>query len=943
MTVRLCYSPKAYVFTKNSAENVFNITDYVTSGQVQRLINQASSANITLRNPDKIFTKPRQPTFHPMDAITIYLERIRGYPIQVFTGYLDDTPYYQMFPGTVTLQATCTLKRLMYTYFDPSLPYVNSFFEYYGWMPDGQGALYNTSSTAKGATTVTLKQAASGNVNLQDGSLGKLLYATLTDIGNWDDANIYIEDIPSGENGLAARIATLTQNLVSQERQAAQELTQFLDATIGSNSQGSGSGGSATSGSLTGNSNAEKIYNFFKPKVGEYGAAGIVGNLGQEVGGNSLNIPVQTTYPASEANNDSIGFGIAQWTPPSSGPPSGSNLETQLNFLWNGSKSITSNGGLAAQLRAATSATEAATIYCNVFEEPGDPNCMGYPVWLSHRIALAEQAYTTFHNRTSVSGDTSGSTSTSNNTGPRGTQVAGGSVSFTNPNLTANSTGSLSKGDTTTVADAIKAAANAINSKNYPYVWGGGHQQIGVASTGDVGQGQGANGTNVGFDCSGSVSAVLGAAQLISSPAISGNMESALGTNATSGPDPSSSGVNIYYNSTHTFMEIDGQYWGTWDGASVGEGSNGGPGWNKVAAPSNFLSQFSVCHIKQNVLNQTCKYSLGVQGSSTINGTGNSSSGTVMTKASAEAFTAELNFPSIQDMNVAIMLGSVGNGLMHDQQLMPFVQQLTNASLRQFQSLPNGDFYAFYPDYFGEFDQHPAYWEIDDLEMLSGDIYLSDSALVTHQYVIGDNTFPSDSGLYNELFSTGVITIYNAFQSGMGITGGSNDSESAINSNSNSTANIMNKNEAIEFVKRYGARPQVSQYPMVRSSLYEMFLAYQMFMVAWANQFRTTFNFTFMPEVYPGGKISFPAHGIQMYVQSVTHSWDYVEGFTTDAVLTAPSQIPGTSNPDIPPDMVQALVKPVRDAAKADTTKPTGGTTQSGKRAAKVPAGAGGF
>jgi hypothetical protein len=75
-----------------------------------------------------------------------------------------------------------------------------------------------------------------------------------------------------------------------------------------------------------------------------------------------------------------------------------------------------------------------------------------------------------------------------------------------------------------------------------------------------------------------------------------------------------------------------------------------------------------------------------------------------------------------------------------------------------------------------------------------------------------------------------------------------------------------------------------------------------------------------MPEIFPGGKVAFPDHGLQMYVSSVTHSWSYEEGgFTTQAVLTAPSALPGNTNPDLPDNMVQALVEPVRAiAAKAE-------------------------
>jgi hypothetical protein len=343
------------------------------------------------------------------------------------------------------------------------------------------------------------------------------------------------------------------------------------------------------------------------------------------------------------------------------------------------------------------------------------------------------------------------------------------------------------------------------------------------------------------------------------------------------------------------------------------------------------MSGYNQYHVPTSVLNEQTSYAgptgTGASGTS-AGGASDSSTPTtqdVMTDAKAQAFTAELNFPSVQDMTTAMILGGAGKGLMHDQQILPFIQQLTQASLRSFQSLPNGDFYAFYPDYFGETNHRAPYWNIDDIEVLNGGINLSDAPLVTHQYAVGDNTYPVDNQLINMLFSAGTITVFNAFLSSDAL---------GINTDTKGMTSVMSQAEAIEFVKRYGARPNVANYPMVRSSLYEMFLAYQGFMLAWSNQFQTPFSMTFMPELFPGGKVAFPNHGLQMYINSVTHSWDYAEaGFTTSAVLSAPAAMAGVSNPDLPPNMVQALVEPVRQAAALNKT-----TGKSKKRNAQTTA-----
>jgi hypothetical protein len=60
------------------------------------------------------------------------------------------------------------------------------------------------------------------------------------------------------------------------------------------------------------------------------------------------------------------------------------------------------------------------------------------------------------------------------------------------------------------VERALIAAADAVARGDYPYVYGGGHAEAGTASIGIKGPGY--NGRRVGFDCSGSVAAVLAGA-----------------------------------------------------------------------------------------------------------------------------------------------------------------------------------------------------------------------------------------------------------------------------------------------------------------------------------------------------------------------------------------------------------------------------------------------
>jgi hypothetical protein len=298
-------------------------------------------------------------------------------------------------------------------------------------------------------------------------------------------------------------------------------------------------------------------------------------------------------------------------------------------------------------------------------------------------------------------------------------------------------------------------------------------------------------------------------------------------------------------------------------------------------------------------------YQNGASSSTSATGTNDSGSGTgtdapagtdVGTIAKAAAFSTFFAMPGIFDRVEAMHLEGQ-KSLLNDQPLLPFVEQLTNACLRHFMSTPSGDFFAFYPDYFGGLGK-TAYWLIDDIEIISGSIELSDDELATHVYVVGDTWGPpsgADAGgaasvnWIDNIYTSGVVTVFNAFMADFlnGIDAPSENSK--VKANLKDRPTLANYADAINFLKKYGARPHYEAQATVRAPIYEAFLAYQRFCLLWSGQFKTQFEFTFMPELFPGGLVAFPEHGLQCYVNSVTHNCSYESGFTTTAELTAPS------------------------------------------------------
>jgi len=119
--------------------------------------------------------------------------------MQVFTGFLDTTPYISAYPGVVELTASCTLKRLLYTYFDPGLPFVHTWLEEKGWQTNTQTGL-----TQLGGE----KSVEDESLRLNDASIGKLLFDVLNEIGGWDPESIFIEGLPEGIISLVAAMVT---------------------------------------------------------------------------------------------------------------------------------------------------------------------------------------------------------------------------------------------------------------------------------------------------------------------------------------------------------------------------------------------------------------------------------------------------------------------------------------------------------------------------------------------------------------------------------------------------------------------------------------------------------------------------------------------------------------------------------------------------------------
>lgn len=118
----------------------------------------------------------------------------------------------------------------------------------------------------------------------------------------------------------------------------------------------------------------------------------------------------------------------------------------------------------------------------------------------------------------------------------------------------------------------LLAALNLVNSRHFPYDWGGGHDSSPT--------------TLQPFDCSGAVSFAVQQAgynvPTMTTPAL-----------AAWGFPKGKGDVTIYYNDTHTFMGVGDKFWGT----SGSYRDNEGAGWFNGVPDAGYLSGFSTMHL----------------------------------------------------------------------------------------------------------------------------------------------------------------------------------------------------------------------------------------------------------------------------------------------------------------------------------------------------------
>ena len=350
-------------------------------------------------------------------------------------------------------------------------------------------------------------------------------------------------------------------------------------------------------------------------------------------------------------------------------------------------------------------------------------------------------------------------------------------------------------------------------------------------------------------------------------------------------------------------------------------GADNGPQTSRTA--DSFVNQDKYKLYKHNDIGSTLSPPSG--GGSSDSGSGSGSTVDPFLIAKSTAFNIAFNFPGSM-MDSVLLTGE--RALENDVKLLDTIQEVCKASQRTFSSLPNGDFIAWYPDYFNLSGKN-AWLKVSPTEIKSCTISLNDNNLVTHLYILGNPFgFGANAGSqinldwYEKLMGSGVVTIERPWVLDSFLRPfedvESQDSSNQVNKQTKTSRFVTTKKTTtafrprpvletqnggkLAFLERYGARPYFDKIPTIRHPILEFFYAYHTFIQKWAEQYISKAEFTFMPELFPGMILEFDMRNrddeqdendnslgsITFYVKDVTHHFSYENGFSTTATLMAP-------------------------------------------------------
>jgi hypothetical protein len=865
------YSPAVWVYIKSLATGItYDVSEDMVRGQTVLRSNAPHQMTITLMNKNRRYDA----LFAPCDLFTIYMKRIRR--MQIMSGYLDSVPWYSTWERSVQLFGTCTIKRLLQKRWDPG-------------------------------TIAALTLMASSNATSQqftsDGGMQAKANAVITQVGGWPEDTIHIASLP---DAWAVKI----QQLYSAA--SPMLMTNVLTNTGGAVSSSANNSPMVGSTMLPQNlpptiSPAESAYfSLSEPTQGlaavPYSPKGPPFDIVQNPGGQAAKYYCQMNWnylaPGGSFLRKQIRAWLAAPSSKGSGPVMVYSQVTGKTVLCTpvgqgpGKYSATNPKiGLSPDAMSALAITDSMIqngtnlVYVAWCDQTVQANIYPPGPWpVVEKFTKNKQGKLVPNITKAPVTPTSSNSVSSNNSDPfpPGTQQ------------------STTQGQT-----VVNFCENLVGKANYVEVAG--------SNTGQPSDGKYGNGVP-GYDCSGlAYEAWLNAGLQWPHESTYGYWDD---SNVAKFYDTSNLvlGDLIFFNEANTAQDGP-DHMAIYTGVRTVSGtqlqytvqaSDPQQGIHDVAlAYSGHIHGFGRPTGYPGFQTTSAGTAAGSGSAGSSGSSSSSSSGSGSSNNSSPGFASGAGITQSQ-VNTSFVNywewygqgptaeGSMLNGirgLLNDQPLLPFINTVLNCGMRSWCSAPNGDFIAWFPDYFGAYGM-AATIKIEDVELMDFSMSWSDQNLVTHQYVasswvgsIFGNSPAGSVGVLNMATTDGVVTLEMGSLS-------NNILQTVLNLSQNDKSNLGNP-QAI--LNRFGARPNFQEIGTIMGQQAQWFYALFLFTLNWASMWTVNVPTTFMPEAFPGMLMRLD-DGFQAYINQVVHAWDFTDGgpgFTTQMAVMAPSDYKG--------------------------------------------------
>lgn len=887
----LVYSPEVQIHIEGH-----DVSADVVSGNISLVVDGISSLSFVLSNRGLRYSN----LFKRMDRIHVKMKRIGAW-IPVFTGYLDVVPGLQLYPGTVQLKASCTLKVLKYTYWDPGLPESQKLlnqmdYDYWGNYGGGSGSstgnplvdaaadlasgqLGDLSDQAAQGAAMAIGGAVGGPAGAVVGALaGGMLSDAVKDIGDdvisgvadaatdavEDPGDLGLEELMSDDSD--SGLGVMLKNLLIQvggwaeEEIKVQEFPKTFLAWVAANMPVDELNGIYTSSLET----FREMFDFYKGSGGgtSSGGGGGLGDatftdIGPPANGSAYSDDELAWIALNGGwKGEDAAMAVAIMKAESGGNPGASNHNTNGTMdkgLWQ--INDVHNSKLPGEDRydPAVSTRLARMIY----EESGN----NFSAWstVSYNSAYAQ------HMDAARAAVARGGTAPP---GAKGGNSGGAGAAAKKANDATKSKGGGALGGT--------GALGAIGAP-------GGDNKDNKTKKAAEPYGM-PNGTQIGYGAPGFPDWVYSMADqfgLQASTYPSHQEDNRIEAGYAPNPELKNRGIDwsgpvdkmqafaeYLFSNAPSMPQLEQIIW-----CNPGTGQKIGWGGGTDQSGTGYYSAEWAGH--QNHVHTRQSQSLDGSGSMAGVGAGGAGGGGGVSLLAQNLFTYMFDPSAFLDPNSGNFTGKYAS--INDEPIMNTVEALCTASLRSYRSAPDGKFLAFYPDYFGLDGTAPSLI-LEDIEMKDVRIDLNDASIATHVFTMGsENVYATTQDELGYLRSAGVVTIEDEWMFKRAVAGSYFPPETT---------------DPMEFMQRYGIRPYKRTFKQIQQGdgkeAAMLVLGIKEFMDRWARQYQTRIELTFMPELFPGMRVELSGHDLVLYVVSVNHSFSYESGFTTTAEVMAP-------------------------------------------------------